>query len=93
MPKLTLEEMAAELKVCPRTMKKYTSEYGIPHGGLGRDLRFDADEVWAHLKSLKAAEQPTDRVDLKPEKSKKKRSNRPAEFVEFYQDLGLEVSH
>jgi hypothetical protein len=45
------------------------------------------------LKSLKAAEQPTDRVDLKAEKSKRKKSKPPAEFVEFYQDLGLEVSH
>lgn len=50
--KLTLKEMAAHLKFTDKTFKKYVLELKIPHIGLGRRMRFDAEKVEKFLESL-----------------------------------------
>jgi hypothetical protein len=40
--KLTLSEMAQQLKITPKTLNKYIELYEIPFIGIGRNKRFDA---------------------------------------------------
>lgn len=88
---LTIAELAAELKFCPKTTRKYVKQYKIPHAGFGRNMRFDLAEVWAHLKDL-AIETSTDRVDLKAKKVSR-RSAAPPATSRYSELLGLPGGH
>jgi hypothetical protein len=88
MPKISLDEMAAELGCCSKTLKKYVRIYQIPHGKLGRDMRFDAAEVWAHLKGL-SIEQDAPKRDLKPAKLTRPAAARRGQPSRYSSLLGL----
>ncbi|MBX3266378.1 MAG: helix-turn-helix domain-containing protein [Acidobacteria bacterium] len=45
--KLTIDEMAAELRICTRTFRRLIKKRNIPHYRVGRALRFDRSEVEA----------------------------------------------
>ena len=88
---LTLEEMAAELRFTPKTLRKYIALYKIPHAGLGRDLRFRSEEVWEHLKLIQASTAAVDQPSkLKPEKLKRQKTKRSPSSERYTQLLGLE---
>jgi excisionase family DNA binding protein len=87
MPKLTLQEMADELGFCSKTFRKYVTKYKIPHVKLGRDTRFDSNEVWEFLRGLAIAE-PTQKIQLKPDKLPRRSKRRPAS-TRYSQMLGL----
>ena len=90
---LTTEEMAAELRFCTKTFRRYVRKYNIPHGGLGRNMRFDRDEVWAHLKALNTAEPALAKTSLKPKKVSKRSTSQSANAERYSQLLGLEGVH
>ena len=91
--RLTLEEMAAELRFTPKTLRKYITLYKIPHAGLGRDLRFDRAEVWEHLKGIYAPAGDELPAKLKPEKLKKQKTRRSPGSQRYTEMLGLEGVH
>lgn len=93
MAKLTLNEMADELGFCTKTFKKYVRECNIPHGGLGRNMRFDPDEVWSHLKKLAAVDAPEKQTDLKAKKVSKRPAATSPASDRYSQMLGLEGVH
>ncbi len=86
--KLNIEEMAAELGFCRRTLRKYVTKYRIPHAKLGRDMRFDSKEVWDHLKDI-AIEQEEPRRDLKPRKLERPKTGRSRQPDRYEVLLGL----
>ena len=57
-PRITLKEMAQRLNRCPKTFRKYVTEYQIPHICLGRDMLFNAVEVENYLSNLTMINQP-----------------------------------
>lgn len=63
---LTLTEMAEQLKVSNKTLKKYVRDLDIPCTQLGSNLRFDEAEVMAILRSSPPAAAKI--VRLKPQK-------------------------
>jgi excisionase family DNA binding protein len=85
---LTLAEMADELRFCTKTFRKYVKEYRIPHSGLGRNMRFNKDQVISYLeeRSRQETDKPT---DLKPAKLPAPKSANRQNFSEYYEALGL----
>lgn len=61
--KLTLNEMAERLKISPKTLKKYVTEYQIPHIGIGRLMRFDGVKVETYLENLE--KEKTERAEIR----------------------------
>lgn len=85
--------MARELCFCEKTFKKYVKQYNIPHGGLGRNMRFDPNEVWSHLKKLATVDSPEKQTDLKAKKISKRAADTSPASDRYSQMLGLEGVH
>lgn len=84
----TLKEFAEYLNCSTKTASKYVEKYEIPHIKLGRDLRFDLEEVKTHLKTVVAGG-AVDLPDLKAKKPIGKLQARGQGSEKYASMLGL----
>lgn len=72
MAKLTLQQIADEYQMSPKTFKKYVQECSIPYTPIGSHMLFNATEVELHLRSLKK-KKPENILQFKPGLPKQKK--------------------
>lgn len=69
--RLTLAEMSERLNFkTSRTFKNYVVNLGIPHFGIGRNMRFDAERVEKFLETIRQPARPSNVLPM-PRKKRK----------------------
>ncbi len=80
--RLTLAEMSERLNFkTSKTFKNYVVNLGIPHFGIGRNMRFDAERVEAFLETIRQPAARSSNVLPMPRK-KRKVVNTKSKFAE-----------
>lgn len=78
---LTEEQAAAQLAVCPRTLRKARQQGDLRYVLIGRAVRYTMPDLQAYVESLSRKEEPCPKAQTPPPRRNQRRSGQIVPFT------------